>query len=201
MDRDTLSWYETYADHYVARTESFEFFDGLEQDLLVFAGLLRRAATVVDLGSGAGRDARLVAAAGHTVIAVDASLSLLRRCVVAARPAGRVIGVNADLLALPFAADSIGGIWACGSLLHLRKNEIPMVLLRCFEMLQPGAPIGVSMKAGLGSERRTDGRFFTYTTESELSDWLSATGFERIAVTGPARNEWLLAIAIKPTRR
>lgn len=198
MDRDTLSWYERFAEHYIARTDSFEFFDGLEQDLLAFADLLRSDAVVVDLGSGAGRDARLISGAGHTVIAVDASLALLRRCVGAAGPAERVRGINADLLALPLAACTIGGIWACGSLLHLRKQEIPAVLSQCFEMLLPGAPIGLSMKEGIGSERRADGRFFTYTSKLELADWLSAEGFERIVVSGPSRSEWLLAIAIKP---
>ncbi|WP_194832893.1 class I SAM-dependent methyltransferase [Nocardia sp. XZ_19_369] len=200
MDRDTLSWYERHAEHYIARTDSFEFFGGLEQDLLVFAGLLHRDVTVVDLGSGAGRDARLLAESGHVVIAVDASLSLLRRCIVAAGPARKILGINADLLALPLARASVGGIWACGSLLHLRQDEIPAVLLQCFEILRPGAPIGVSMKEGVGSERRDDGRLFTYTSKLELQDWLSAAGFEQISITGPSRNEWLLALATKPTR-
>ncbi|PXX71501.1 methyltransferase family protein [Nocardia tenerifensis] len=198
MDRDTLSWYESHAEHYIARTDSFEFFDGLEQDLLAFTHLLRVGAVVADLGSGAGRDARRIAEAGHSVIAVDASLALLRRCVAAAGTARPLLGVNADLLALPFVADSIDGIWACGSLLHLRNEEIPVVLRQCFASLRPGAPIGVSMKEGAGSERRSDGRYFTYTSALEMAGWLETAGFEGVSVSGPSRNEWLLAVAMKP---
>ena len=198
MDRVTRSWYETHAAHYVERTDSFEFFQGLEQDLLTFTAFLSNDATVIDLGSGSGRDARRLAESGHTVIAVDASLALLRHCLANAAPAQRILGVNADLLDLPFASGSVGGVWACGSLLHLGREEIPAVLARCFDILQAGAAIGVSMKEGNGSERRDDGRFFTYTSSQELSSWLSTAGFERIMVAGPSRNEWLLAIALKP---
>ncbi|MRH89314.1 methyltransferase domain-containing protein [Nocardia sp. SYP-A9097] len=198
MDRDTLSWYETHSARYIERTDSFELFNGLEQDLLMFAKFLRSDSIVVDLGSGGGRDARLLAELGHKVIAVDASMALLRRCLGAAGPMRRIRGVNADLLALPFTHGSIGGLWACGSLLHLHRHEIPAVVRRCFEILQPGAPIGLSMKEGHGSERRGDGRFFTYTCTQELQGWLLNAGFERILISGPSRNDWLLAMAIKP---
>ncbi|MBF6330628.1 class I SAM-dependent methyltransferase [Nocardia transvalensis] len=198
MDRDTLSWYETYAEYYIERTDSFEPFHGLERDLLAFVGYLASDALVVDLGSGAGRDARFIAASGHPVIAVDASRSLLRRCLTAAGPTLPIFGVNADLLALPFADNTIGGIWACGSLLHMLRDEIPAVVTRCLEILQPGAPIGLSMKQGHGSERRDDGRYFTYTNKQEMYQWLSSSGFERILITGPSRNDWLLAFAVKP---
>ncbi len=198
MDRVTVSWYETYAAHYVERTDSFDYFLGLEHDLIVFIDYLRSGATVVDLGSGGGRDARRIAESGHSVIAVDASLTLLRQCLVTAGSERRVLGVNADLVNLPFASQSVGGIWACGSLLHLQREEIPAVLSRCFEILEPGSPIGLSMKEGQGSERRRDGRFFTYISIQELHGWLSCIGFEKIKIIGPSRNEWLLAIAEKP---
>ncbi|WP_196814478.1 bifunctional 2-polyprenyl-6-hydroxyphenol methylase/3-demethylubiquinol 3-O-methyltransferase UbiG [Nocardia sp. BMG111209] len=200
MDGDTLSWYETNAAHYIERTGSFEFFHGLEADLMEFMNFLRSDSTVIDLGSGGGRDARRIVESGHSVIAVDASPALLRRCLVEADMSRRVLGVNADLLALPFARGSAGGIWACGSMLHLRRHEIPAVVSRCFEILRPGAPIGLSMKEGRGSERRGDGRFFTYTSRPELNGWLLRAGFERIRITGPSRNDWLLAIAVKPER-
>ncbi|MFE3196084.1 class I SAM-dependent methyltransferase [Nocardia sp. NPDC059240] len=198
MDRQTIYWYEEFATNYIARNDSFEAFRGLEQDLLKFVGRLRDGAVVVDLGSGSGRDARLISAAGHTVIAVDRSRPLLERCLVSASPEHRIIGVNADLVALPFAPGSIDGIWACGSLLHLPHSEIPDVLARCYEMLRPGGPMGLSMKEGSGSERRSDGRLFTYTNKAELCGWLSQIGYCRITIDGPSRNQWLLAVAVKP---
>ncbi|GAB2655172.1 class I SAM-dependent methyltransferase [Nocardia goodfellowii] len=198
MDRETLSWYDTYAAHYVERTDSFESFDGLERDLAMFTTHLQRASTVVDLGSGSGRDARFIAELGHTVIAVDGSLALLSRCVDSAQPPQLIRGVNADLLALPFISGFAGGVWACGSFLHLRRTEISAAVTQCFEILRPGAPIGLSMKEGCGGERRSDGRLFTYTSKQELYSWLENAGFGQILISGPTRNEWLLAIAIKP---
>lgn len=198
MDRDTVSWYEEYTSRYIDRTRSFELFQGLEQDLATFIGFLRNDAIVMDLGSGSGRDAQRIAGAGHIVVAVDASRGLLRRCLAATQRMRTVLGVNADMLALPFACGSFGGIWACGSLVHLSRDEIPVVVSRCFDLLKPGTPIGLSMKKGVGSERRGDGRLFTYTNKVELAGWLSYAGFERIDITGPFRNEWLLAMALKP---
>ncbi|MFJ1458102.1 class I SAM-dependent methyltransferase [Nocardia sp. N2S4-5] len=193
-----MAWYDAHAARYIARTDSFRYFRGLEQDLARFVELLQSDAVVVDLGSGGGRDARWIARLGYTVVAVDASLALLRQCLVGAAPTRRVLGVNADLSALPFAANSIGGVWACGSLLHLPRASIPAVIDRCREILRPGAPIGLSMKEGRGAERRDDGRLFTYTSKQEVHDWLASAGFESVTVRGPARNEWLLALAISP---
>ncbi|MGV9675153.1 class I SAM-dependent methyltransferase [Nocardia sp. NPDC003482] len=198
MDSDTLAWYESHAENYVERTESLRFFDGLERDLLSFAELLRPGSIVVDLGSGSGRDARFLAGLGHTVVAIDASAGLLRRCLAGPQVPERIHGVNADMLALPVAEQSVGGIWACGSLLHLTREEIPRVIGRCFEILEAGAPIGWSMKEGDGSERRPDGRLFTYTNKHEMCTWLQGAGFSLVDSLGPVRNEWLLVLAVRP---
>src|SRR4051812_41591243 len=97
---------------------------GLEQDLERLSSLLRCESTVIDLGSGSGRDARYMARLGHTVIAVDAAVPLLRICVGALDATDRVIPLNADMRNLPFKDQSVDAIWACGSLLHTERPEI-----------------------------------------------------------------------------
>ena len=69
--------------------------------LVAAVSALRASAEVLELGSGSGRLTRPLADAGHRVIALDASIALLRRDTSMARRVG------ADMAALPIADESV----------------------------------------------------------------------------------------------
>lgn len=199
MDEPTIEYYEKHAAVYADRTYSFENFDGLLDDVVQFETMLPAGSTVADLGAGGGRDARHFVGHGFTVLAVDATMALLRRCETAVGPSGgALIPVNADIRRLPFRSESINGIWACASLVHLRREDIGDTIEQFHSVLMRRGAIGISMKVGTHSERRSDGRLFTYASADELTGWLHSAGFRQIVVGGPARRDWLLATAVKP---
>jgi SAM-dependent methyltransferase len=192
----TLAWYDANAADYAERTESFDAFPGLEDDAATFLRMVRPGGTILDLGSGGGRDAEYFAKASHKVIALDRSAPLLQTCLH--RTDGlSVHGVVADLRNLPIAPATIEGVWACGTLLHLKRDEIPRAILRVADILRPSAPFGLSMKLGVGEKREPDGRWFTYVLAEELSEWLHKGGLNPKRISGPDRKGWLLALSEK----
>ena len=98
---------------------------------------------VLDLGCGVGRDARAFLAEGHTVTAVDASSEMVRIATeVTGRPA-----LHMRFDELPFV-EEFDGVWACASLLHVPKAEMPAVLARVARSLRLGGVLQLSVKYG-----------------------------------------------------
>ncbi len=63
------------------------------------------------------------------------------------------------------------GIWACASLLHVPKDELPQVFEKLERALKPGGALYASFKLGRGERQDTaTGRHFTDLTESELAE-------------------------------
>ena len=123
---------------------------------------------VLDAGCGSGRDARAFLEAGYRVTAMDA---LARLSELAAGHICQPVEVlRFQELEWNGAFD---GIWACASLLHVPRTELPAVLCRLARALKPGGVLYASFKYGDG-ERDSEGRRFTDMDESALATTLSA---------------------------
>jgi hypothetical protein len=93
------------------------------------------------------------------------------------------------------------GIWACASLLHVPRVELPEVLARFAQALRASGVFYASFKYG-SEERAVDGRRFTDMTEAALGSLFRATGFDEYWTTNDVRPErakerWLNALAIR----
>jgi hypothetical protein len=91
--------------------------------------------------------------------------------------------VQADLRDPPFAPSSFEGVWACASLLHLARNQLPYALMGLARILRKS--IGVlylALKIGKGEHwlANRDGRrrFFSFYQPSEIRLVLFETGFQ-----------------------
>jgi 8-oxo-dGTP pyrophosphatase MutT (NUDIX family) len=88
--------------------------------------------------------------------------------------------VQADARALPFAPGALDGAWACASLLHLPKVELPVALAEIRRALGHGH-VCLVMKRGEGESWREDGRggrrFFAYYHPAEVELALERAGF------------------------
>lgn len=84
---------------------------------------------IVDLGCGSGRTLTLL----EPAVGIDLPLELGHLT----DDHGAVI--QADLHRLPFARESIGGVWASRILLHLPRTEVPMALAELHRVMQTGA--------------------------------------------------------------
>jgi len=151
------------------------------------------AERVFDAGCGSGRDMYWLLEHGLQVVGGDLSAGLLD---VASQHAQGGRFVRLDLRRLPFATTSFAGVWACASLLHLRRPEVTSALHELTRVLRPGGTLFLGMKEGAG-ERWTDTgggrRFFTYYGAGELQALLETCGFKILELWHDA--QWVDVLA------
>ena len=155
---------------------------------------------VLDVGSGNGRDARLLSARGYRVTGVDISPALLELARAACPAAEFQLG---SVYELPFADASFDLVWAAAIILHLPKRSAPAALAELRRVLRPGGAAFVAVKRGDGEHMISSelgDRFFALYQPEELAGALTAAGLTvtwtgtRVAYDVP----WLSAIAINP---
>jgi len=189
---ETLRTYEAHAERYVERTSFAR--SPLVDDLL---RLTAPGADVLELGSGPGRDAAALEAAGLRVDRTDgtqAFVDLQRR----AGHRARVLDVHADDFGGPFDA-----VFANAVLLHVGRDRLAGVLGVARAATRPGGVLTASFKKGSGagwSTQKLDSlRHFTYWREDDLTAVLVAAGWSPISVTDTtaahSAEQWITALA------
>jgi SAM-dependent methyltransferase len=168
--------------------------------------LLPKQARLLDLGCGAGQDARHLHKEGYGVVGLDRTGALLA---FARRQASIVPLILADMRRLPLHRGSVDGIWAAASMIHLPKAAVRVLLVDLLDVIQPGGVLATTVAHGLKSRilRRgwIPGRFFARWTKGELDRTVQAAGWqviEIIVVTGQGRKgRWINVIAQRPLDR
>ncbi|MGI6111686.1 MAG: class I SAM-dependent methyltransferase [Bilifractor sp.] len=200
---ETIRYYDAHAAEYVRATRAADvhvLLDGfLEALRAAFPELPARQCRILDFGCGSGRDARYFLERGYAVSALDGSEEL---CRAAAAYTG--LAVKHCRFQEFEEASGYEGIWACASILHLTRAELPDVLRRAADALVPGGVFYTSFKYGRG-ERDAAGRHYTDLTEESAAELLQAVPEFRVQkmwVTGdvlPGRESqrWLNLIAVK----
>jgi SAM-dependent methyltransferase len=168
-----------------------------------FVSLLRPGARVLEIGSGSGRDARALEAAGVSVRRTDitpAFVDLLRE----SGHEADVIDPLVDDLSDPLAPGTpYAGVWADASLLHVDREDISRVLSRLADATEPEGVLFVSVKEGDGEDWSLHGnvtapRFFTFWREEPLRSALAGAGWRVASVErdlGSQGEGWLLVRA------
>ena len=154
----TLQYYQQNATAFIEGTKSADMHDARTR----FLKLLPPHAYILDFGCGSGRDAKVFLEQGYRVEAVDGSVELCRR-------ASELIGqpVKQMMFEDLSAVEQYDGIWACASILHLRRNELAGVLQKTSDALKPDGVLYTSFKYGVFEGIR-GGRYFTDLTENSL---------------------------------
>jgi len=119
-------------------------------------------ARILDAGSGSGRDSLAFRQMGYAVEAFDASPSMVAATRDHAGVPTRQMRFEEFVWEHPFE-----GIWACASLLHVARVDLPSAVSRLVDHLSPGGALYLSFKLGEG-ERIRDGRRFTDMTPDNL---------------------------------
>ena len=154
----TVDYYNKNAQEYSKRTCNID----MSKLYIIFERYLQVGDSVLDLGCGSGRDSRYFKEKGYRVTAVDASINM---CEIVREIEGiDVINEEFDKLDLEQNYD---GIWACASLLHIKKDEIETLLQMLFEHLCQGGVMYASWKYGHGEQFEGE-RFYSYLDENEL---------------------------------
>jgi SAM-dependent methyltransferase len=161
--KETLSYYNQNADAFIEGTQKAD----MSEQYRFFSKYLLPDFKILDLGCGSGRDSAYFSSLGYEVTAVDGSEELCKRVKVN-------YGINALCIKfeeLSFVSE-FDAIWACASLLHVKKTDMPNVLAKVSAALKPGGVLYASFKYG-NEERVSNGRFFNDYTENDLDELLT----------------------------
>ncbi len=161
---DSARYYDEHADEFYALSV------GADMTALrdAFLAHLPPGTRILDAGCGSGRDSRAFLDRGFRVTALDASAAMVARASAL---------LDQPVLHMRFADltfdEAFDGIWACASLLHVPRAEMPTVLDRLGRALAPGGVLFASFKWGDGEVVR-DGRLFTSYDEASFTRLLDA---------------------------
>lgn len=194
-NRATLAAYDAHVSEYV--TNSPAVIDPVFDPWIDAAlALTPRGSTILELGSGTGRDALSIEARGFRVIRSDASRGFVARLQAEGHEA-RLLDVLTDDLGGPHPL-----IFANAVLLHLTDDQMAIALTRIRKALRPGGVLACSLKQGDGTsvsdEKLGAPRFFRFWQRDELFDALRTAGFETIGIEVidiPGERSWLTVIA------
>lgn len=157
------AYYDAHADEFCKNTA------GVDMSKL-YAPFLREippGGRILDAGSGSGRDSAFFLGKGYRVLSIDASSEMVSAT-------SKLSGQPALLMRfdeVAFDAD-FDGIWACASLLHVARQDLPPTLERMARALKPGGVFYLSFKYG-DRERIESGRFFTNMDEGSFGQLLA----------------------------
>ncbi|MFH0752072.1 MAG: class I SAM-dependent methyltransferase [archaeon] len=172
----TIESYNQTASEYANKTADLRP-EGLEK----FLDYLKPCSYVLDLGCGAGRDARRFLDKGHRVVGIDLSSGLLG---IARRDVPEAEFKLMDITNLEFAPDTFDGICALASMVHVPKSCMFSALRGCYRILSDKGIMYVSVKRGDGESMTPDARyggvqkFWSFFQQDEIEGLLHATGFE-----------------------
>lgn len=151
------------------------------EDFEIFHELLPEG-RLLEVGCGAGRDAKELIAMGYDYTGTDISMPMLEEARKAI-PKGRFLHKN--LYELDFD-EPFDGLWCAAVLLHVPKVRINEALASIRHSLVEGAIGYLSMKEGKGEgvEQRPElldaNIFFSYWEKDEFKDVLKSNGYETV---------------------
>ena len=180
--KDTLEYYNSKAKDFVSGTVDVAFTE--IQD--IFLEYIPVGGRILDFGCGSGRDTKYFTSKGYDVDAIDGSEEL---CKIASEYTG--IQVKQMLFEELNEVELYDGVWACASILHVEKKQLPEILKKIATATKKGGIVYTSFKYG-DFEGIRNGRFFTYLTEEsfkELFRKVPELAIEKLWISADVRAE------------
>lgn len=175
IDEKTIEAYDKLSREYDLEVEPF--WTEFPQTILARATELMKG-SVLDVGSGSGRDGVILRNAGLRVTCLDASDAMAALC----KEKG-LETVKGDLCHIPFEDKFFDNVWSYTSLLHLRKSEVPAALSEIKRVLKNRGIFVLGLIEGEGEEYKVSAgvemeRWFSFYKKEELEKLLTVNGFE-----------------------
>lgn len=192
----TIKSYDDTASEYHKVVTSFE----LLPEIKTFANRVIKGGKILDLGCGPGHHSKYFSSLDFNVIGIDLSSEMIE---IAKKESDNGDFQVMDILNLNFEKNSIDGIWASASMLHVPKYKLKSLLRKLKGMLVNNGILYISLKEGVGSEIITDVRyggvnkFYVYYQLEEIENLLKSIGFEIIEIklkgkrTSYDTNSWI----------
>lgn len=178
--RVTVDSYGAHADDY--RDATTELSESSISAIARLVELVGPQARVLEIGSGPGRDALALEAAGLSVRRTDITPAFVQML--------RAQGLQADVvdplhddLSDPVREEPYDAVWASASLLHVRREDLPEALARLAAATRPGGSLMMAVKEGDGARFSTHGsigapRHFTFWREPGLREVVAGAGWQ-----------------------
>ncbi len=148
----TRKSYEETAEEYASNVEDLAPFPSMEK----FIQMLPPKATLLDIGSGSGRDAKIFSERGLQVTGVDICENLLK---IAKAHAPLAQFYLMDMESMTFPEDTFDGVWSSSALPHLSKEKLPHVINSIHSILKKGGAFYFNLKQGSGEGLENDDRY------------------------------------------
>ena len=161
----TLSWYRDNAIQYAEETRNSLVLDALWE----FLSRMKEGGTILDYGSGSGRDSAYFLDKGFSVDSLDGSAEMKAQ-------AERLFGIKVKLssfLSLE-EKEKYDGIWAQASILHLEEHDLKTALTLIERALKRDGVFYSSFRKGEG-DGYENGRWYTNMTERRFLSFLPAS--------------------------
>lgn len=189
----TLASYQEHIQEYVDSTDH-EISDFVKSWMREALAPIPQGATVLELGSGFGRDAAYIESLGLKVQKSDATqgfVDLLRK-------------QGQDALSINILTDTIDGpyqaILAHAVLLHFTPEEFNIALDKIHHSLTPDGIFFFTVQRGNGSEWKSNKggpRFFQYWQPKELERAVNVAGLKVLNLYPDSADKWIHVIAQK----
>lgn len=158
---NTLDYYNKNSEEYFNSTLNVDMTNTYKE----FLKLVPEGGKILDLGCGSGRDSMNFMKLGYEVIAVDGSKELAKKASVLLGK--EVIVSTFEELELK---EKFHGIWACASLLHIKREDLKTVLNNLYNNLDDNGVFYMSFKYGEKEYVDDKNRYFNcFTDESIIS--------------------------------
>jgi SAM-dependent methyltransferase len=197
---ETVQSYQRSAASYVAATSSYDEFPEVLDALDLFERTVPAGLSVLDAGCGAGRDSDFLAGRGRKVIAADLSERLLHSWPERVVREASILRIQADLANMPICRRSLGGVWACASLIHQPPDIFEEVVAELASLLVHDGIFSASLRTAHGTGWRTWGpvtgrRWHTAQDSEDICRILASLGLTDIRSSPSGPGGWYIVRA------
>lgn len=165
---ETIEYYNRNAQHFCNNTIDVDMSEIHNK----FMSYFPKGTHILDAGCGSGRDSKIFLDRGYVVEAIDASAEI---CGLASDYIGQTVKcISFEEMNYEGKFD---GIWACASLLHVSKKELPQIMQKMYQALKTKGILYASFKYGTG-ERVDNSRSFSDFTKDSATKLFEDAGFK-----------------------
>ncbi len=192
-EQKTIGYYDQQARQWASEHGGQEERSYWEKQMARFKELLP-SGKILEVGSGAGKDAKALITMGYEYTGTDASKGLIE--VAQARNPNAAF-VNQAVEDLNFPNQSFNGFWTAATLLHIPKDQIDLALQKIKNVCKVGSIGFISLKEGQGEKEDSNtGRWFAYYSREEFTEVLKRNGFKVVDFelreeSRPGQPNWL----------
>lgn len=161
---NTLDYYNKNSEEYFNSTLNVD----MTNTYKAFLKLVPKGGKILDLGCGSGRDSMNFMKLGYEVTAVDGAKELAKKASVLLGK--EVILSTFEELELK---EKFHGIWACASLLHIKREDLKIVLNNLYNNLEDNGVFYMSFKYGEKEYVDDKNRYFNCFTDESIIGFIN----------------------------